>query len=783
MSHSDHAIEDCRQQLTTLLRADHRRDIATATSLQLCRAIIQYASARLHDRWQQSRLRHESTRRALYLSAEYLTGCILEENLTNLGWRDTVEAVLAAEGRSLSELEKVEDPGLGNGGLGRLAACFLESGACCNLPFDGYGLFYRYGMFRQRFESGRQVELINDWTNRGENWTVESEEEPLTVSFGDISVQAVAYDMPICGVGTDNIATLRLFDSRPFHPFDYDAFAAQDYDRSNRDCCRAEELCRILYPPDNTEAGKRLRLRQEYFLASAALQDMIRTHLRHRPNDIALQQFVTYHSISLNDTHPVLAILELMRLAMVHGCDLDAALQLCRGVFCYTNHTVMAEALERWNMALLRSELPQLAPIAEALDRRCREETDRGLIRDGKLHMAELAVYICRRVNGVAELHTGILRQHLFTFWVEREPEKFFGITNGVNHRRFLCHANGELCDWIRDRLGTDPFKEDLSLLSLLTPIADDPAACLEFAAIRQKKHEQLSDYALKREGLHLDPQRLLDVQIKRLHEYKRQLMNILAVLDLYFTCKDGELHHFHPTTFLFGAKAAPGYRRAKSIIRLIHAVRDLIDGDANARQLLSVAFVENYDVSYAEHIIPAADLSEQISTAGTEASGTGNMKMMLNGGITLGTYDGANVEIFSLAGEENNYRFGATVEELVAGETRYRPHDLYLASPRLRRVVDALVSGLLGEDENGAFRELHDSLLYGSDEERPDRYRVLLDLPEYLRIRYRANRDYQDTVSFFAKGIRNVAASAHFSSDRAVRQYARQIWQIEPLY
>ncbi len=774
--------DDIEAHLNRLLRDGCHPSITEADTAVLHRAVIAWLTALVHQRRMESQDRHGRQKRALYLSAEYLTGRMLPENLEAAGLTEPLERVLARHGRSLREFELVPDPGLGNGGLGRLAACFLESAATHDLPLDGYGIRYRYGIFRQRFRHGFQQEEIDNWTEEGEDCTVPSHEPPIPVTYGDMTVLAVAYDMPILGYGTDNIGTLRLFDSRPFRPFDLEAFNSEDYIRASREAVTAADITRILYPTDCGWEGKKLRLRQEYFLASASVQDMLRCHLRHRPNDTAYAEFAAYHAIQLNDTHPVMAIPELIRLMTAAGCDFDTALSRCGVCFHYTNHPIMAEALEKWDMGLVRQLLPQLTFILEELDRRCRREAGVAIIENGALQMARLAVYVSRRVNGVAALHSHILKKHLFADWHRQYPEKFQSITNGVSQRRFLCQANPQLSSWIGQRLGSDRFIKDLTALTALSPLADDAGACREFAAIKAERRRILSDYVRSRDGIIIDPDSIIDVQIKRLHEYKRQLMNILAVLSLYFSFKEGLRTDQKPVTFLFGGKAAPSYRRAKLIIKLIHEVSDLIAADPEADKIMRVVFLENYDVSYAERVVAAADISEQISTAGTEASGTGNMKMMMNGAVTLGTYDGANIEIFSAAGEQSNYRFGSTMDELVAGRDCYRSHDVYLRHPVVRQVVDALTSGLLGEGENGCFRELRDSLLYGVGGECADRYRVLLDLPPYLAARKQIFHDCTDTVAFAAKGICNMAASGIFSSDRAVKHYADHIWQIKPV-
>ena len=598
----------------------------------------------------------------------------------------------------------------------------------------------------------------------------------MKVRFADQTINAIPYDMPVIGYGTDTIGTLRLWQCEAEKELDFDAFNAQDYAKALETKNKAEDITRVLYPNDSTWEGKRLRIKQQYVLSSASLQDILRDYkAAHGSDYYRLPEFV---AVQLNDTHPAMSIPELIRLLMREDMDFEAAFDIAAHVFSYTNHTVMSEALEKWDMELLRSVVPEICDIIEMIDARLKRTLpDSGLfiIKDGSAHMANLSVYVSTAVNGVAEIHSQILKDDLFKDWYKVFPERFQNKTNGITPRRWLGLSNPELCGLIESKIG-DGFLTDLDKLAELKPLLDDMTV-KQFNAIKLEKKRQLCAVIEKHEGVKLDPSFVFDVQVKRLHEYKRQLMNALSIMDIYLSLKDGALTDFTPTAFIFGAKAAPGYRRAKAIIRYINRMANVINADPAVADKLKVVFVQNYNCSYAEHIIPAADISEQISPAGTEASGTGNMKLMLNGAVTLGTLDGANVEIVQQAGKENNYIFGSTVEELNAIRSSYCSRDVYKADAHIRRAVDTLIDGTVETDEE--LHELYTALLDGASWHRPDHYFVLHDFASYQKAKLQANRDYRDRIAFGRKCLMNVASTGKFSSDRTIRQYAAEIWKI----
>ena len=682
----------------------------------------------------------------------------------------------AQRGVDLAMLEEVEDAALGNGGLGRLAACFLDSAATLNLPLSGYGLRYRFGLFKQRFEDDAQKEMIDDWTHFGDPWSYRRDKHAVRVTFADQTVIAVPYDMPIIGYGTDNIGTLRLWQCEAVHELDFEAFNAQDYYQALAEKNAAENITRVLYPNDTTWEGKRLRIKQQYVLSSASLQDMLRTFKIAHGDD--LSRFAEFYAVQLNDTHPAMSIPELIRLLMLEGMSFDDAFNVAQKTFSYTNHTVMGEALEKWPLDLMRSVVPEIVDIICRIDQKLKwEHPGLFIVKDNTAHMANLSIYVGSYINGVAEIHTQILKDDCFKDWYYAFPERFQNKTNGITPRRWLGLCNPELTAMLREKVGGD-FLKNLDLIGELKDQIYDETV-VEFNAIKHLKKEQLCAVIAKHEGVTLNPDFIFDVQVKRLHEYKRQLMNILSIVDIYFRLKEGRLPDFHPTVYLFGAKSAPGYARAKAIIRYINRVAKMINNDPTVADKLKVVFVQNYNCSYAEHIIPAADISEQISPAGTEASGTGNMKLMLNGAVTLGTLDGANVEIAQEAGRENEYIFGHTVDEINAVKPTYHARSIYDSNADLRRAINTLVDGTVPTDD--AQKELFHSLLDGTDWHQADHYFLLLDYASYFDTKLQANRDYADRIAFGRKCLMNVASAAKFSSDRSIRQYAEEIWHIKP--
>ena len=749
-----------------------------ATPQELHEALGQAVMMAISDDWSHSKKTRMPNRKAYYISAEYLIGRLVYSNLFNLGILDEMKELFAEHGVDLAVLEDIEDDALGNGGLGRLAACFLDSAASTDIPLSGYGLRYKFGLFKQSFDAdGSQVENADDWTKFGDPWSFRRYNHTVKVKFPDHTVLAVPYDVPVIGYGTENVGTLRLWQCEAEEELDFSAFNDQDYLRALDQKNKAEDITRVLYPNDSTWEGKRLRIKQQYVLSSASLQDMLRTFKTAHGND--LSRFADYYAVQLNDTHPAMSIPELIRLLMDEGMDFDQSFSIAQRTFSYTNHTVMSEALEKWPLDLLGSVVPEIVDIIRRIDEKLqREHPGLFIIKDNTAHMANLSVYVSSYVNGVAEIHSHILKDDLFHDWYQVYPDRFQNKTNGVTPRRWMGLCNPELTQMLKYRIGGD-FLKDLDKLSELKPMIDEDMV-RQFNAIKRQKKEQLCKIIAEKEGVQLNPDFIFDVQIKRLHEYKRQLMNALSIVDIYFRLKNGELPDFRPTVYIFGAKSAPGYARAKAIIRYINRIAKLINNDPAVSDKLKVVFVQNYNCSYAEHIIPAADISEQISPAGTEASGTGNMKLMLNGAVTLGTLDGANVEIAQEAGMDNEYIFGHTVQEINNAKNSYCARSIYDTDSHLHRAIDTLVDGTVPTDD--AQRELHHALLDGASWHKADNYFVLLDYASYMDAKLRVNRDYADRLAFGRKCLENVASGSKFSSDRTIRQYADEIWHIKPV-
>ena len=751
--------------------------LTDATPQELHEALGQAVMMAISDNWSHSKKTRMHERKAYYISAEYLIGRLVYSNLFNLGILDEMKKLFAQRGVDLAVLEDIEDDALGNGGLGRLAACFLDSAASTNIPLSGYGLRYKFGLFKQSFDgNGSQVEKADDWTKFGDPWSYRRYNHTVKIKFPEHTVLAVPYDVPIIGYDTNNVGTLRLWQCEAEQELDFNAFNDQDYLRALDAKNKAEDITRVLYPNDSTWEGKRLRIKQQYVLSSASLQDMLRTFKLAHGND--LTQFSTYYAVQLNDTHPAMSIPELIRLLMLEGMSFEQAFDVAQKTFSYTNHTVMGEALEKWPLDLMRSVVPEIVDIICRIDAKLKQEhPNLFIIRDNVAHMANLSVYVGTYVNGVAEIHTQILKDDCFHDWYCVYPDRFQNKTNGITPRRWIGLCNPELTEMVRELVGGD-FLKDLDIIGKLKDQINDETVA-RFNAIKRLKKEQLCSVIAKHEGVMLNPDFIFDVQVKRLHEYKRQLLNILSIVDIYFRLKEGRLPDFHPTVYLFGAKSAPGYARAKAIIRYINRVARMINNDPAVADKLKVVFVQNYNCSYAEHIIPAADVSEQISPAGTEASGTGNMKLMLNGAVTLGTLDGANVEIAKEAGHENEYIFGHTVEQLRQAEPTYYARGIYDTNADLRRAINTLVDGTVPTDDGQ--RDLFHALLDGSGWDKADHYFLLLDYQSYLDAKLQANYDYADRMAFGRKCLMNVASAAKFSSDRTIRQYASEIWHIKP--
>lgn len=766
------------------------KDIKTASPQQFHNALGDTIMELYADRWTASREAHLSKRRAAYLSMEFLVGRAVYNNLFCLGIYDEVNSAFKELGLDLADLEVIEDAALGNGGLGRLAACFLDSAASLNLPLDGYGIRYKYGLFKQSIVDGFQREDIDDWTKYGDCWSKRCDEDTVLVEYSGQTVKAVPYDMPIFGCKTENVGTLRLWQAEPVKEFDFDTFNDQNYLEASKEKIFAEDISRVLYPNDDTNEGKKLRLKQQYFFSCASLTDIIR---KHKARYGTLDNLADYISIQLNDTHPVISIPELIRqLVDNEGYTFAKALEIAKKVFNYTNHTVMQEALEKWWVGLVEELLPRIYEIIIQINEELiaemyangvqRDKIDRIKVIKGELiHMADMACYCSSHINGVAEIHTQILKDTVLADWYSIYPDRFRNETNGITQRRWLGLCNMELSALITELLGNDEWLVNLDRLKELEKYADDEAVLRRFMDIKQTKKKQLAEFIEEHDGVKIAPESIYDIQIKRLHEYKRQLLNAFSILWIYKGIKDGSIKEFAPTTFIFGAKSAPGYRRAKAIIKYINEISRIVSSDPETSGLLKVVFVQNYNVSYAEKLVAAADVSEQISTAGTEASGTGNMKLMLNGAVTLGTYDGANIEIVQEAGEENNYIFGARVEELEKIVPEYDSRRIFAENSRIKNVVSSLIDGTVSDGGTGDFRELYASLLDGASWHAPDHYYLLGDLESCVEAKLKSNSDYRaDRLAFAKKQWLNMCNAGKFSSDRTIADYAENIWNIK---
>lgn len=760
-----------------------------ATVQQIHNALGETLMELFADDWQKSRERHLCSRRACYFSMEFLVGRAIFNNLLCLGIYDEVNEIFEECGISLNSLEEIEDAALGNGGLGRLAACFLDSAATLNLPLDGYGIRYKYGLFKQKIENGFQKEDIDDWTKYGDCWSTRCDKDAVEIKFSNQTVKAVPYDMPIIGCKTNNIGTLRLWQAEPVKEFDFDLFNQQNYLEASKEKIYAEDISRVLYPNDDTDDGKKLRLKQQYFFCSASLNDILK---KHKTKFGTLENLAEYVTIQLNDTHPVISIPELIRLLMDNeGFSYESAFKTACKVFNYTNHTIMQEALEKWNSKLIEELLPRIYEIIIMVNETLLAEmysknidakavNNMKIIKDNMVHMANMAVYCSSYTNGVAKIHTEILKDTVLNDWYKVFPERFQNKTNGITQRRWLGLCNRELSAFITQLLGNDDWIIDLDKLKELEKYSDDEETLNKFIQIKSEKKKKLADFIKSKENITINPNSIFDIQIKRLHEYKRQLLNAFSILYIYFGIKDGSIKNISPVTFIFGAKSAPGYRRAKAIIKYINEIAEIISSDNEVNKLINVVFVSNYNVSYAEKLVAAADVSEQISTAGTEASGTGNMKLMLNGAVTLGTLDGANVEIVEEAGAENNYIFGAKVEELKRILPEYNSRKLFSSNEKIRRVVSTLIDGTVSDGGSGDFRELYMSLLDGASWHEPDNYYLLGDLESYVEAKLKSNSDYKNRLDFAKKQWINMCNAGKFSSDRTIKDYAENIWKIK---
>ncbi|WP_294655213.1 glycogen/starch/alpha-glucan phosphorylase [uncultured Fusobacterium sp.] len=785
--------EELRKQIEKYVKVSFGKEISEATEFEVYRALGKAIMEDIAEDWYETNKLYSQKKQAYYFSAEFLMGRALGNNLINLGVLDEVKEVLTELGIDYNKVEDAEeDSALGNGGLGRLAACFLDSLATLNLPGHGYGIRYRNGIFNQSFKDGYQVEKPETWLKYGDVWSVMRPADEVIVSFGDGSVRAVPYDMPIIGYGTRNINTLRLWEAKSLVDLDLGKFNQQDYLHATQDKTRAEDISRVLYPNDSTDEGKKLRLKQQYFFVSASLQDILRKYKRiHGTN---FDEFPSYVAIQLNDTHPVIAIPELMRLFVdLEGLSWEKAWSIVEKTFSYTNHTILAEALEKWWVGLYEQVVPRVYQITQGINNQLRgflaerfpndpARQDRmSIIQGNMIHMAWLAIYGTHATNGVAALHTEILKHKELKDWYELYPERFLNKTNGITQRRWLLQSNPELSALITELIGNE-WITDLSQLKKLEAYVDDEEVLKKLLSIKHAKKIELVKYLREVQGIEVNPNSIFDIQIKRLHEYKRQLLNIFHVIGLYNKLKLNPSMSFQPVTYIYGAKAAPGYLVAKGIIRLINEVAQVINKDPETNGKLRIVFVENYRVSVAQKLFPAADISEQISTAGKEASGTGNMKFMLNGALTIGTLDGANVEIVEEAGEENNFIFGLKVNEIEEMRAKgYDPHVPYNSVEGLKKIVDSLIDGTFNDLGTGIYGTIHRSLMENAPWHQADQYFVLEDFEAYRNAQKRINVEYRDRLSWAKKQLMNIANAGKFSSDRTIKEYADEIWFIEP--
>lgn len=786
--------EVLRKQIEKNLKVSFGKELSEAKDFEIYRALGQAVMENIADNWYNTGKLYEKQKQAFYLSAEFLMGRALGNNLINLGMLKEVEELFQELGIDYNKVEDAEeDSALGNGGLGRLAACFLDSLATLNLPGKGYGIRYRNGIFNQEFRDGYQIEKPETWLKYGDVWSVMRPDDEVIVTFGDGSVRAVPYDMPIIGYGTDNINTLRLWEAHSIVDLDLAKFNQQDYLHATQQKTLAEDISRVLYPNDSTDEGKKLRLKQQYFFVSASLQDIVKRYKRVHGNDF--DRFAEFTAIQLNDTHPVIAIPELMRIFIdIEGISWEKAWSIVEKTFAYTNHTILAEALEKWWIGLYQQVVPRVYQITQGIDNQLKElleqkfpgDQDRQnrmrIINGNMIHMAWLAIYGSHKVNGVAALHTEILKNKELKDWYELYPEKFLNKTNGITQRRWLLQSNPQLASLITELIG-DAWITDLSELKKLEAYLDDEKVLKKILDIKHEKKVELAEFLKRTQGIEVNPDSIFDIQIKRLHEYKRQLLNIFQIIGLYNKLKLNPNMSFTPVTYIFGAKAAPGYFVAKGIIRLINEVAQMINKDPEVNSKLKVVFVENYRVSVAQKLFPAADISEQISTAGKEASGTGNMKFMLNGALTLGTMDGANVEIVEEAGKENNYIFGLTVKEVEEMRAHgYDPHVPYNCVEGLKKIVDSLVDGTFNDLGNGVYGTIHRSLMENAPWHQADQYFVLEDYEAYRRTQQLINKEYTFRMDWARKQLKNIANAGKFSSDRTIKEYAQEIWNITPV-
>ena len=803
-------IESVKSNLKTL----YRQTLVDATKQQVFQAVSYAVKDTIIDNWMETQkvYEEEDPKMVYYMSMEFLMGRALGNNMINLTEYKEVKEALEELGFDLNVIEDQEpDAALGNGGLGRLAACFLDSLATLGYAAYGCGIRYRYGMFKQKIENGYQIEVPDNWLKDGNPFELRRPEYAKEVKFGGYirveydeatkrnkfiqegyqSVRAIPFDIPIVGYNNNVVNTLRVWDAEEINDFQLDSFDKGDYQKAVEQENLARNIVEVLYPNDNHYAGKELRLKQQYFFISASVQAAV---AKYKKNHSDIRKFYEKATFQLNDTHPTVAVAELMRILLdEEGLEWDEAWEVTTKTCAYTNHTIMAEALEKWPIELFSRLLPRIYQIIEEINRRFVEEIQKkypgnqekirkmAIIYDGQVKMAHLAICAGYSVNGVAALHTEILKNQELKDFYEMMPEKFNNKTNGITQRRFLLHANPLLADWVTEHIG-DEWITDLAQISKLKVYVDDEKAQQEFMNIKYQNKLRLAKYIREHNGIDVDPRSIFDVQVKRLHEYKRQLLNILHVMYLYNKIKDHPEMPFYPRTFIFGAKAAAGYRRAKLTIKLINSVADVINNDKSINGKLKVVFIEDYRVSNAEWIFAAADVSEQISTASKEASGTGNMKFMLNGAPTLGTMDGANVEIVQEVGEENAFIFGLSAQEVINYENNggYNPMDYFNNDQDIRRVLMQLINGEYAPDDPERFRDIYDSLLNTNSSDRADTYFILADFKSYAEAQERVEKAYRDETGWARMAMMNTACSGKFTSDRTIQQYVDEIWHLD---
>jgi starch phosphorylase len=807
--------EEFKKSIIENVKNQYRRTIDEATPQQIFQAVSYAIKDVIIDDWIATQKQFDETgaKKVYYLSMEFLMGRALGNNIINLGAKKAVKEALEELGFDLNAIEDQEpDPALGNGGLGRLAACFLDSLATLGYPAYGCGIRYHYGMFKQKIKDGYQVEVPDEWLKNGYPFELRRPEYAIEVKFGGYvktewdgernhfvqegyqSVLAVPYDMPIVGYGNNVVNTLRIWDAQPIDTFSLSAFDKGDYQKAVEQENLAKNLVEVLYPNDNHYAGKELRLKQQYFFISASLQVALKKFKETNDDIHKLPEKIVFQ---MNDTHPTVAVAELMRLLLdQEGLNWDEAWGITTKCCAYTNHTIMAEALEKWPIELFSRLLPRVYQIVEEINRRFLIEVQNkysnnyekvkkmAIIFDGQVKMAHLAIVAGYSVNGVAKLHTEILKNQELKDFYEMMPEKFNNKTNGITQRRFLLHGNPLLADWITEQIG-DEWITDLPHLAKLKVYVDDPKFQQEFMNIKYQNKLRLAKYIKEHNGIDVDPRSIFDVQVKRLHEYKRQLLNILHVMYLYNQLKDNPNMDMVPRTFIFGAKAAAGYQIAKKTIKLINSVADVINNDKSINGKLKVVFIEDYRVSNAELIFAAADVSEQISTASKEASGTGNMKFMLNGALTLGTMDGANVEIVEEVGKENAFIFGLSADEVINYENNggYNPEEIFNTDQDIRRVLMQLINGYYSPQDPELFRDIYNSLLNTKNSAKADTYFILKDFRSYAEAQKRVEAAYRDENWWARAAMLNTASAGKFSSDRTIEEYVRDIWHLEKIH